>query len=69
MLYSSIIKRETGLGRQPEDIDKELPALLQPIQAQSEQLSLFEKEASSSKLSASPIGSTEGKNDGNPTPT
>jgi len=33
---------------QPEDIDKGLPALLQPIQAQSEQLSRFEKEAASS---------------------
>jgi hypothetical protein len=33
---------------QPEDIDKGLPALLQPIQVQSEQLSRFEKEAASS---------------------
>ena len=35
---------------QPEDIEKGLPALLQPIQAQSEQLSRFEKEAASSKI-------------------
>jgi hypothetical protein len=35
---------------QPEDIDKELPALLQPIQAHSNQLSRFEKEAASSNI-------------------
>lgn len=34
----------------PEDIDKELPALLQTLQTQSEQLALFEKEAASSKI-------------------
>ncbi len=34
----------------PEEIDKELPALLQPIQTQTEQLAVFEKEAASSKI-------------------
>jgi gas vesicle protein len=35
---------------QPEEIDKQLPTLLQPIQAQSEQLSTFEKEAAGTKV-------------------
>jgi archaellum component FlaC len=34
----------------PEDISRELHQLLKPIQAQSEQLAIFEKEAASSKL-------------------
>jgi hypothetical protein len=35
---------------QPEQIDREMPALLQPILAQSEQLLRFEREAAGSKL-------------------